>query len=409
MLSTDQQSSNNKKLLWAYNLNYFNRENYKNNDGSYNDLDWLLESIGPTNASYTINDAQAAILLAREDDNVPRLTDVTLNLNNDWFAKSTWQRGGEYEVNADMALNLVEKYYTNKNYQYSIHSIINDLESKTNRIIESSPQLRRLLDANYSSLMYDNNLSINPPDPYIEMPLNRIFSHSLYNQEQFVGDDEDNQFLNPFPLGPKQNKNDLYIDYLAAVEASLSADARLLWSSSNLVDLKFPIYQNNGKFFTGISIDRDNPVIQNSDSALKNMDLLFVKGGPGSDSLQASPPGSILIGGHGKDILTGGQGDDIFSYFHEEDSRAGDSERDVLVNFNSSGSDKIDLSVIDADSLQPGHQNFVYIATDHFSNSPGEIRLQDNILEINLDYDASPEMQLEISNLSTFQPHYLIL
>ena len=139
------------------------------------------------------------------------------------------------------------------------------------------------------------------------------------------------------------------------------------------------------------------------------MDLLFVTGGPGSDSLQASPHGSILIGGFGKDTLTGGQGDDIFSYFHIEDSSAGDSERDILVNFNSSGSDKIDLSAIDADSRQPGHQNLVYIASDHFSNLPGEIRLEDNILEINLDYDASPEMQLEISNLSTFQPHYLIL
>ena len=86
-------------------------------------------------------------------------------------------------------------------------------------------------------------------------------------------------------------------------------------------------------------------------------------GGSGSDTISGSNENDIIIGGFGADDLTGSNGEDAFIFLSVNDSRPG--QYDVLSDFRT-GSDKIDLSAIDADTNQLQDQafNFVDAQTD---------------------------------------------
>jgi serralysin len=61
----------------------------------------------------------------------------------------------------------------------------------------------------------------------------------------------------------------------------------------------------------------------------------LIDGGAGNDSIN---------GGAGHDKITGGTGADSFIYLTNADSGTGSGNRDVINDFNSTESDKIDLS-----------------------------------------------------------------
>ena len=82
--------------------------------------------------------------------------------------------------------------------------------------------------------------------------------------------------------------------------------------------------------------------------------------------------GSDTIVGHGgKDMLVGGSGIDTFRYDLMSDSTTSTSGRDSILDFIS-GSDKIDLRSLDANSATatakylPGNEAFTFIGTDSF-------------------------------------------
>jgi len=84
-------------------------------------------------------------------------------------------------------------------------------------------------------------------------------------------------------------------------------------------------------------------------------------GGDGRDILNGGDGDDILIGGDDLDTMTGGAGKDIFRFEVKGDSLVG-SARDVITDFLS-GTDKIDLSGIDANTslLARGDQAFTFI------------------------------------------------
>ena len=117
----------------------------------------------------------------------------------------------------------------------------------------------------------------------------------------------------------------------------------------------------------------------------------------------------MLEGKAGRDILTGKGGGDKFSYRSTNDSGISKSTRDIITDFESTESDLIDLSKIDAYTEADGNQSFVYIGSDSFSGTQGEVRFASGILSMNTGIDTEADMQIQLKGVSEFSPDFLIL
>jgi Ca2+-binding RTX toxin-like protein len=92
-----------------------------------------------------------------------------------------------------------------------------------------------------------------------------------------------------------------------------------------------------------------------------------LKGGGGNDT---------LIGMIGRDKLTGGGGADHFTLAAYYESGLTDTSRDLILDFNRSQGDRIDLLAVDADTLTLGDQKFRFIGTDAFGEAARELRYE---------------------------------
>lgn len=101
-------------------------------------------------------------------------------------------------------------------------------------------------------------------------------------------------------------------------------------------------------------------------------------GAGGSDTLNGAAGNDILIGGKSADQLTGGEGSDTFVYKNTNESSVKFKSADTITDFKS-GTDKIDLSAIDADSTVAGDQAFAF-TTAAFTNA-AEVKLNGSVLE----------------------------
>ena len=146
-----------------------------------------------------------------------------------------------------------------------------------------------------------------------------------------------------------------------------------------------------------VAVDGDNVLrfvglgsAENAGSAIDNVRLYETEGASGADTLCGGDGDDTLIGGAGADELTGGTGADVFRYA-PGDSPTGGADR--ITDFLS-GTDKIDLSAIDADSGTTGNQSFSFIGNDAFSGTAGELRFNvngtDTLLKADLDGDGQP-------------------
>jgi Ca2+-binding RTX toxin-like protein len=132
----------------------------------------------------------------------------------------------------------------------------------------------------------------------------------------------------------------------------------------------------------------------------------FIYGGSGSDT---------LIGDAGADELDAGfafgspepDGDaDIIKYFRISDS-AEDGGVDTIFNFEhfaGGGSDKIDLSYLDATFSLAGNQAFQFVGGAAFSSANGEVRLiefgGDTLIWVDNDSDATAEMVIVVDGVT---------
>jgi serralysin len=136
-------------------------------------------------------------------------------------------------------------------------------------------------------------------------------------------------------------------------------------------------------------------------------------GGGGDDSLSGNRSGNTLSGGAGNDILAGGFGNDrveggagadIFVFTSTGHSVGymirSDGKKflpDILADFTS-GTDRIDLSAIDADVGTAANDAFTFIGTGAFTHLPGQLRYEavDGLAHIFADTDGNGIADLQI-------------
>jgi Ca2+-binding RTX toxin-like protein len=141
-------------------------------------------------------------------------------------------------------------------------------------------------------------------------------------------------------------------------------------------DFDYFVRPFNGAFSAGQVITIDGGTLRENekltfDGQFETHALFQVYGGRGDDALTGGPGNDMLNGGRGVDTMRGEAGSDIFRFEDVLDSPL--ASPDKIADLD--GQDKIDLSLIDANSLVAGDQAFSFIGTAAFSGTPGELRV----------------------------------
>lgn len=130
-----------------------------------------------------------------------------------------------------------------------------------------------------------------------------------------------------------------------------------------------------------------------------------INGDNGNDFITGGNGNDILVGGLDGDLLAGGAGEDTFRYNSIDDSTS--TSRDTI-DFQQ-GSDKIDLSAIDADGNVFGNQALTFIGTRSFTAAPfnstnGQVRYDaaNNLIQAELQGDNDLIADLEIKSSVDF-------
>jgi VCBS repeat-containing protein len=138
-----------------------------------------------------------------------------------------------------------------------------------------------------------------------------------------------------------------------------------------------------------------------------NGNLVFF-GGQGSDTLTGGSGNDTIYGGGAGDLMTGGAGIDNFRYDSITDSNGlTNATRDRITNFVS-GTDKIDLSRIDA--ITGGADDaFSFIGSSAFSNTAGQLRYTDSgggifIVEGDVNGDGIADFTLSLTTVPSAAP-----
>jgi Ca2+-binding RTX toxin-like protein len=139
-------------------------------------------------------------------------------------------------------------------------------------------------------------------------------------------------------------------------------DYHLIWSDSMLAGGVMTI--NGGRLTAPESVYFDGSA--ETDGRFR------IFGGAADDTLIGGTGNDILYGGLGADSLRGNGGADTFAYYNPADSSAG--AFDTIADFLS-GTDKLDLSRVDSNTLIESNQAFAFIGSNAFSGTAGELRI----------------------------------
>ncbi len=123
----------------------------------------------------------------------------------------------------------------------------------------------------------------------------------------------------------------------------------------------------------------------------------FLIGSDVTNRLSGDDGNDTIYGGGGADILEGGEGMDVFIYNSPSDSGIGGLLRDVILDFDAIGADKIDIS-----AFNEGMFMFVGDDTNDFAGygaSSARFNNETKILEIDADGDAQADMEIELQNV----------
>ena len=125
----------------------------------------------------------------------------------------------------------------------------------------------------------------------------------------------------------------------------------------------------------------------------------WLDGGAGRDILNGGAGNDMLIGGAGADTLTGGDGADIFDFNGITESSPG-AARDVITDFLP-GTDRIDLSTLDASSLLRGNQAFGYIGAGDFTGVAGQLHFVGGVLSGDVNGDRVADFEIALPGVVT--------
>jgi Ca2+-binding RTX toxin-like protein len=131
----------------------------------------------------------------------------------------------------------------------------------------------------------------------------------------------------------------------------------------------------------------------------------FIVGDSGNDALRGGANNDVIEGGHGLDVLTGDGGADRFvfrfSSLSGPDSGIALGSRDLIFDFQR-GSDKIDLSPIDATASSGGNNAFTFIGSAQFS-AEGQVRVvtegSKTIVQLNTLGSSNIDMAIELTGI----------
>lgn len=130
-------------------------------------------------------------------------------------------------------------------------------------------------------------------------------------------------------------------------------------------------------------------------------------GRAGNDILNGEAGTDAIYGNSGADTMTGELGNDRFIYFQLSDSKVGTGNRDIITDFDDSGSDRMEISRFDADTGTGGNQAFNFVGTASFSNTAGELRFEQNvnygwtIVQGDVNGDGIADFEIELTGLLT--------
>lgn len=137
-------------------------------------------------------------------------------------------------------------------------------------------------------------------------------------------------------------------------------------------------------------------------------DILW--GDSSHDRLYGDEGEDVLIGGTGRDTMVGGADADMFVFRGVTDSNAG-ANRDIISLFEA-GLDKIDLSLIDANTVQNGNQSFVFLGTGVFTNVAGQLRVlsgANSILQADVNGDGVADFELQLTGIATISVNDILI
>ncbi|HUG61100.1 MAG TPA: calcium-binding protein, partial [Methylomirabilota bacterium] len=124
-----------------------------------------------------------------------------------------------------------------------------------------------------------------------------------------------------------------------------------------------------------------------------------IDAGAGADQVHGGLGDDIIIGGKGADVLTGGGGADRFVYRKTAESSG--RSVDTITDFSAKKGDRIDLSLIDADSRKAGNQPFDFIGSRAFSRKPGQLRFAKGLLEGDVNGDGRADIKIKLKGVKT--------
>jgi Ca2+-binding RTX toxin-like protein len=163
---------------------------------------------------------------------------------------------------------------------------------------------------------------------------------------------------------------------------------------------------------SAVTVDLSNTSIQTtggsgSDTLISIEDLVgsgyndTLTGSAGNNALYGGAGNDRLTGGGGKDFLVGGAGNDTFAFSTLSDSGITSTSWDVIHDFLS-GTDKIDLSKLDANTAASGDNAFTQVigSTAAFT-AAGQLKLNGGVLYGNIDTDADAEFAIQLVGVTS--------
>ncbi|WP_068954369.1 calcium-binding protein [Pararhizobium polonicum] len=127
----------------------------------------------------------------------------------------------------------------------------------------------------------------------------------------------------------------------------------------------------------------------------------------GDDILSGGDGNDRLIGGIGADEVRGGLGADRFILTILADSSVASPGRDLVLDFARTQGDKLDVSLLDANTTLAGDQAFEFIGSAAFNNTAGELRYElkgiDTYIFGDVDGDGMADFSIVLDRILAMQ------
>jgi len=160
------------------------------------------------------------------------------------------------------------------------------------------------------------------------------------------------------------------------------------------------------------SADIDGIGNELANAMVGNTGANFLSGGAGNDRIDGGAGNDIISGDAGNDRLVGGAGADSFVFTNDDvqlSSALLAKFTDTIVDFSFADGDTIDLSAIDANSIDVGDQAFSLVTS--FNRTAGQATLTYNagsnvtLLQLDIDGDGKSDLTVSVNGNATDPTH----